>query len=81
MKTIRILFLVVFYCAMVVIAQRIIFSDMHILAQGALIGLVFTACFFVRDAKPGSCITEITPWVAMCREEEIMDRELRNMEK
>jgi hypothetical protein len=66
---------VVFYVLMLFFAVLIIRSDIHILAQLALIILIATACFTVREWHNA---VEIDPEIPMSPEEEIMYREMKD---
>ena len=59
---------------MIFLAYLVVKSEMHILSQLALIMVIASACFAVREWNRA---TEIDPRIPMSPEEEIMYRELQ----
>ena len=63
---------------MIYAAYKVVMADMHILTQLALIILIATACFTVREWHNA---VEIDPEIPMSPEEEIMYREMQDEEE
>jgi len=70
----KFIYRLIFYIAMAYLSYAVIVSDMHWLEQTALVFLIATACFAVREM---SAAPKIDPKIPFSREKERLDRELR----